>query len=99
MKYKLEFQEENPLFVYIRLLEDPYDNMLLLLGDLQMTNILECGISKHSQITDFTYRIQENGLQVEESEIPNVTLHLSKVLCHLLNTTMESELSDKLTLS
>lgn len=88
MEYKLEFNEEQPKLNYIRILSGQFENALILIGDIKLTTNEKGGVDEMSVIADFVYRVQEDGLQVDEIEIPLLTNVVAEILCNLLNTDM-----------
>lgn len=88
MEFKLEFDQEKPTLNFIRLLDDPFYDVLVLIGDIKLTNNDDGLVDENSLIADFAYRIQENGTQVDELLIPDLTTAVSTILCSLLNTDM-----------
>lgn len=86
MQYKLEYKDANPKFVYVRLLDDPHFNTLLLIGELKLTNNSDGEIDTDSIIHDFTFKIIESDFEYDELQLSELTECLSEVLNDIIST-------------
>lgn len=88
LEYKLEYDDENPKMVHIRLLGGQHINTLVLLGELKLTNNEVGELDDNSLIEDFTYKILDSDFVYDDEQLDDLTIRLSEVLCDIVGTEM-----------
>jgi len=88
IEYKLVFNQDLPEHTTVKLLTDPFYDVMVLIGEIKLTQNENGEIDECSLINDFSYLILDKGEPVDELLLGDLTKAVSEILCNLLNTDM-----------